>query len=124
MTLIALDASIVYGSTCRWDDLKQVHDCINAIVRTHRENREIRALAGAAMSNFGIFLEEQGDVDGAKAAFEKGIELGNDGATRGLGVLLEREGDVDGAELAFEKGIELGDGRAAFKSRCIAGKGR
>jgi trypsin-like peptidase/tetratricopeptide repeat protein len=61
--------------------------------------------APAAANNLGLLLAEQGDVAGARAAFERAIESGHPEyapmAARNLGVLAEKQTDVAGARAAF-----------------------
>lgn len=50
----------------------------------------------------GILLEEQGDADGARAAYQQSIDSRHADqapkATRNLEILLEEHGDADGAK--------------------------
>ena len=49
-----------------------------------------------------------GDIDGAHAAFEQGIALGDGGAAFNLGVLLKDAREMDGAREAFSIAEKLG----------------
>ncbi len=69
-------------------------------------------VAPRAAVNLGVLLEEQGDVEGARAAFQRAIDSGHaDVAPRAavnLGILLEEQGDVEGARAAFQRAIVIG----------------
>ncbi len=60
----------------------------------------------------GLLLQEQGDLEGAKAAYQQAIDSGHaDWAPRaafGLGELLEKQGDLEGAKAAYQQAINSG----------------
>ena len=57
----------------------------------------------------GMLLAEQGDVKGAKAAYQQAIASGHleaaPSAANNLGVLLAEQGDVEGAKAAYQQAI-------------------
>jgi tetratricopeptide (TPR) repeat protein len=59
--------------------------------------------------NLGVLLAEQGDVEGARAAFQQAISSGHRDeaprAARNLGLLLAEQGDVEGARAALQQAI-------------------
>jgi tetratricopeptide (TPR) repeat protein len=67
--------------------------------------------------NLGKLLREQGDMDGAKAAYEKAIASRDTNvapiALAELAFLLEKEGDTDGAKAAYRRAIASGHTDAA-----------
>ncbi|MFD8391805.1 tetratricopeptide repeat protein, partial [Streptomyces sp. NPDC059680] len=65
-----------------------------------------------AMGRLGLFLREEGDVDGARTWFTRAAEAGNVNAMVMLGVFLREEGDVDGARTWFTRGVEAGNANA------------
>ncbi len=72
-----------------------------------REDEAIFGLLG-----LGAQLNEQGDIDGARAAFQQAIDSGAPDtaslALLSLGVLLDQQGDIDGARAAFQQAIDSG----------------
>jgi len=68
--------------------------------------------APGAANNLGVLLEEQGDLEGAKAAWQRAIDSGHPeaapGAAYNLGVLLEEQGDLEGAKAAWQRAIDSG----------------
>ncbi|MEA2565221.1 MAG: hypothetical protein QOD49_398 [Actinomycetota bacterium] len=68
--------------------------------------------APQAARNLGVLLAEQGDVEGARAAFQQAIASGHPDeaprAARNLGLLLAEQGDVEGARAAFQQAIASG----------------
>jgi Flp pilus assembly protein TadD len=72
------------------------------------------------MGNLGILLHEQGDLAGAKAAYQQAIDSGYPGhipeAAVLLGTLLEQQGDVAAARTAYRRAIGSGH-RAADIAR-------
>jgi CHAT domain-containing protein/TolA-binding protein len=71
---------------------------------------------GAAFDR-AVHLAEQGDVDGARAAFERMAEDGDPElaamAFYNLGNLLDQQKDVDGARRAYVRAADSGDSKAA-----------
>jgi Tfp pilus assembly protein PilF len=65
-----------------------------------------------AARNLGLLLAEQGDVDGARAAFQQAIASGHPDeaprAARNLGITLAEQGDVEGARAAFQQAVASG----------------
>ena len=65
-----------------------------------------------AAHNLGFLLQEQGDVEGARAAYQQAIDSGHADAAPGawgnLGALLEEQGDVEGARAAYQQAIDSG----------------
>ena len=78
-----------------------------------------------AAGSLGVLLAEQGDVEGAKAAYQQAIDSGAPrGSTEGalnLGVLLRRQGDVDGAQAAYQQAIDSGHPEQAPKAAANLG---
>jgi tetratricopeptide (TPR) repeat protein len=75
------------------------------------------ARSAQAAFNLGLLLEEEGDRDGAGAAYQLAIDSGHhDLAPRAgvnLGRLLKEEGDWYGAKAAYQLGIDSGHHDAA-----------
>jgi Tfp pilus assembly protein PilF len=65
-----------------------------------------------AARNLGLLLAEQGDVEGARAAFQQAIASGHPDeaprAARNLGLLLAEQGDIEGARAALQQAIASG----------------
>ena len=66
--------------------------------------------------NFGILLEQCGDVEGAEAAYRRADEHGLAAGAYNFGVLLEERGDVEGAIAAYRRAIQSGDSRTGGSS--------
>ncbi|MDQ6731241.1 MAG: peptidoglycan-binding protein [Actinomycetota bacterium] len=64
--------------------------------------------------SLGVRLEQQGDRDGALAAYERADQLGHSAAACNLGVLLEEQGRLPAAEAAYQRAQQHGDGTGAF----------
>jgi tetratricopeptide (TPR) repeat protein len=73
----------------------------------HHRAEERGAAVGAY--NFGILLEQCGDVEGAEAAYRRADERGLAAGAYNFGVLLEQRGDVEGAIVAYRRAIQSGD---------------
>ena len=60
----------------------------------------------------GVLLAEQGDVQGAKAAYQQAIDSGHADeaptAAVNLGVLLQEQGEWRGAKAAYQQAIDSG----------------
>ena len=73
--------------------------------------------APKAEYNLGILLKEQGDIEGARAAYQRAIDSGHlDAAPMAafnLGVLLKEQGDIEGARAAYQRAIDSGHPDAA-----------
>ena len=73
--------------------------------------------APKASHNLGVLLGEQGDVEGAKAAYGQAIASGHPDqapqAAFNLGVLLGEQGDVEGAKAAYGQAIASGHAEVA-----------
>jgi tetratricopeptide (TPR) repeat protein len=67
-----------------------------------------------AAFNLGVLLEGRGDADGAKEAFQRGVDGRLGMAAVNLGGLLLNEGDLEGAESYFRQAIEMGDATGAI----------
>jgi Tfp pilus assembly protein PilF len=67
--------------------------------------------------HLGLRLAEQGDVAGARAAYQRAIDSGHPDAApmaaRYLGFLLAEQGDVAGARAAYQRAIDSGHPDAA-----------
>ena len=65
-----------------------------------------------AAVNLGLLLAEQGDVVGARVAYQRAIDSGHTEeaprAAVNLGLLLAEQGDVDGARVAYQRAIDSG----------------
>ena len=70
-----------------------------------------------AACGLGELLAEQGDVEGARAAYQQAIDSGDPdagpSAASRLGWLLEQQGDVAGARAAYQQAIDSGHPREA-----------
>jgi Tfp pilus assembly protein PilF len=68
--------------------------------------------APQAARNLGVLLAEQGDVEGARAAFQQAIASGHPDegprAARNLGLLRAEQGDLEGARAALQQAIASG----------------
>ena len=68
--------------------------------------------APKAAFNLGVLLAEQGDLAGAKAAYQRAIDSGHaewaPKAAVNLGWLLEKQGDLAGAKIAYQRAIDSG----------------
>ena len=68
--------------------------------------------APMASKNLALVLKLTGDLDGARAAYQRAIDSRDPEATpaalHGLGVLLEEQGDVAGAKAAYQRAIDSG----------------
>jgi TolA-binding protein len=66
--------------------------------------------APMAARNLGVILKRIGDLDGARAAFQRASESDNPqakaGASISLAILLEEQGDLAGARAAYQKAID------------------
>lgn len=71
----------------------------------------------SAPFRLGILLEQQGDVKGARAAYQRAIDSGHaewsPGAAVNLGALLVDQGDVEDAKAAYQRAIDSGHPEAA-----------
>jgi Flp pilus assembly protein TadD len=69
-------------------------------------------LAPLAMFNLGVLLEEQGEVEAARAAYQRAIDTGHpEQAARAilvLGMLLDKQGEVEAARAAYQRAIDTG----------------
>jgi len=67
---------------------------------------------GEKVFNLGNLLHQQGDIAGARAAYQQAIDSGDHEwapkAVTNLGVLLAEQGDPDGARVAFQRAIDSG----------------
>jgi len=63
---------------------------------------------GSAAFNLGVLLREQGDIEGAEAAWRRADERGDPTPTFNLGVLLREQGDIEGAEAALRRARQRG----------------
>jgi tetratricopeptide (TPR) repeat protein len=82
--------------------------------------------APRAAVGLGMLLADQGDVQGAKDAFQEALDSGHaDAAPRaavGLGVLLENQGDLQGAKDAYQKAVGSGHAHMAPQAKPHARK--
>jgi tetratricopeptide (TPR) repeat protein len=58
--------------------------------------------------NYGVVLENRGELGAAKEAYRRAIERGHPGAGMNLGQLLEAEDDLEGAEAAYRRAADRG----------------
>ena len=76
-------------------------------------------------STWGLLLQEQGDADGAKAAYQQAIDSGHaDVGAEGRGqpgALLSEQGDVDGAKAAYQQAIDSGHAERRRRPRSTWG---
>jgi tetratricopeptide (TPR) repeat protein len=70
-------------------------------------------VAPRAALNLGVLLADQGDPQGARAAYQQAIDSGHPEqaptAASKLGVLLVAQGDPQGARAAYQQAIDSGD---------------
>jgi TolA-binding protein len=68
--------------------------------------------ASVAAFNLGLLLQEQSDLEGAKAAYQQAIASGDTEiaprAVAFMGTLLREQGDVEGAKAAYQEAIASG----------------
>lgn len=87
-----------------------------AAFRKGTTTEQVDAIPMAAF-NLGVLLEGEGDVDGARIAYQTVIDSGpSPQASRAaflLGSLLASQGDIDGAQAAFQTAIDSGHTDAA-----------
>jgi tetratricopeptide (TPR) repeat protein len=80
-----------------------------------------RYLAHTATLHVGRLLAEQGDVDGARAAFERAIDSAHPEvapkAAAWLGNLLATQGDFDGMRAALERAVGAGHAEACDRAQ-------
>jgi Flp pilus assembly protein TadD len=59
-----------------------------------------------------LLQHERGDLEGAEAAYRRGVERGVADAAHNLGVLLQQRGDLEGAKAAWRRARRraLGEG--------------
>jgi tetratricopeptide (TPR) repeat protein len=59
-----------------------------------------------------VLLKDQGEVEGARAAYQQAIDSGHHErapmAAVGLALMLEEQGEVEGARAAFQQAIDSG----------------
>jgi peptidoglycan hydrolase-like protein with peptidoglycan-binding domain/Tfp pilus assembly protein PilF len=72
------------------------------------------AEAAAAAFDLGLWLEAQGSLIEARAAYGRADECGHGAAASHLGRLLEEQGTLTEAEAAYRRADERGDGDGAF----------
>jgi Tfp pilus assembly protein PilF len=72
--------------------------------------RELAEKAAMAANDLGVLLIEQGDAEGARAAYQQAIDSGSPlaapSAARNLGSLLSKLGDSGGARAAYQQAID------------------
>ena len=75
-----------------------------------RSTRRHPDYAPRAAFNLGVLLEKQGDVAGARAAYQRAIDSGKPDyalmAAVNLGMVLGKQGDVAGARAAYQRAID------------------
>lgn len=76
------------------------------------ESEEKQEAATAAF-NLGVLLQKQGDIPGARAAYERAEASGLAAASNNLGLLLEERGDIPGARAAYERAVASEDPKVA-----------
>ena len=90
---------------------------VPAVAASEVDEREFRRLDAAGDAgggfNLGVVLHQRGDVEGARAAYERAEQRGDPDAAFNLGVLLYDAGDLDGAEAAWRRSAGRGHVRAA-----------
>jgi tetratricopeptide (TPR) repeat protein len=86
-----------------------VPDPMWALALEQAEPAEL-VVIGLAAFHLGEWLEKQGDVEGAKAAFQRAIDSGNTNtvtvAAFHLAGLLKEQGDVERAKAAYQRAID------------------
>lgn len=80
-----------------------------------RSDLEARAADGdaGAMFNLGSLAHKAGDVETARAWWEKAADAGNPDAMLKLGTLASYAGDIETSRAWYEKGAEAGHGALA-----------
>jgi len=77
-------------------------------------------ITAMAAFNLGVLLAEQGDVPGARAAYQVAIDSGDADAAPeagvNLGALLAEQGDVEGARAVYQVTVDSGHADAAPKA--------
>ena len=76
----------------------------------------------AALTNLGVLLAEQGDLDDAEILLRQACELGEANGMYNLGVLLERRSELTEAETRYRQAIELGHAEAVFNLGVLLAK--
>jgi peptidoglycan hydrolase-like protein with peptidoglycan-binding domain len=69
-----------------------------------------------------LALEEQEELAGAVAAYQRADQLGHGAAAANLGVLLGEHGDLTAAEACFRRANERGDAHGAFNLAVLLGE--
>jgi TPR repeat protein len=71
----------------------------------------------AGASNLGVLLEQQGDLEGALAAYRRADERGDANGSFNLGLFLAHRGDLTGANEAYRRAVERGDPDVVDRAR-------
>ena len=81
--------------------------------------------AGRGVSSYalGTIFEEEGDMEGAEAAYRRAIERGHVAAATNLGLLLWRQGHTDAAKSFLRSAEAGGDDMAGEKLQLMAEMG-
>src|SRR3954454_21235469 len=91
-----------------WDDWEHQHP----VPESRLADNDATGQAPAAMNNLGLLLAEHGDVEGARAAYQRAIDTGHPdqapAAMNNLGLMLAEHGNVEGARAAFQRAIDTG----------------
>lgn len=87
----------------------------------HRAYQQNQVQVSIEAFRIGLLLAEQGDVRGARAAYQSAIDSGHPdeapAAAVNLGVLLKEQGDVQGARAAWQLAIDSGHEQAATRAQ-------
>jgi TPR repeat protein len=113
----APDAGVATDSATTGAEPATDRSTVAAGAASDAEEQEFRRLdanghAGGAF-NLGVVLHQRGDVEGAKAAYERAEQRRDPDAAFNLGVLLYEADDLDGAEAAWRRSAGRGHVRAA-----------
>jgi hypothetical protein len=113
----APDAGVATDSATTGAEPAMDRSTVAAGAASDAEEQEFRRLdanghAGGAF-NLGVVLHQRGDVEGAKAAYERAEQRRDPDAAFNLGVLLYETGDLAGAEAAWRRSAGRGHARAA-----------
>jgi peptidoglycan hydrolase-like protein with peptidoglycan-binding domain/Flp pilus assembly protein TadD len=69
-----------------------------------------------------LALEEEGELSGAVAAYQRADQLGHGTAASNLGVLLEQHGDAAAAEACYRRANQRGDADGSFNLALLLGE--
>jgi tetratricopeptide (TPR) repeat protein len=81
--------------------------------------------ASLAAVNLGVLLAEQGDIEGAKTAFQRAFDFRDpdtmQSSTGSLGALLKKHGDIEGTKAVYQRAIDSGNADLAPRAAISLG---